>query len=142
MIKKVFSILIKIIIIIAVVVGIIVFSKFINSKQIIEKDINDVSIVCLDTGKETNLKKDEIIEFTPHLVDIYKMKDSNFNKWDLTKKIKIIINKKNILKLTDYDEAHYYGYYNDDTVIIPTDVYKIANKYCEEDKDGQEQNNG
>ena len=134
--KKVLKILIKIIIIILVVIGIIIFIKFLGSKQIISRDITSVSIICLDTNKETILKKDEIVKYTPHLVDIYKIKDSNFNKWDLVPKIKIIINKKDVLKITDYDDAYYYGYFNDDTVRIPKDVYNLSSKYCEEVQNG------
>ena len=140
--KKIFKILLKIVILALIVVGIIFIVKYINNKQIISEDITSISIVCLDTNKKTDLKKDEIIKFTPHLVDVYKIKDSNFNKWDLVPKIRIIINNKDSLKITDYDEAYYYGYYNDDTVKIPKDVYKLSSKYCEEDQDGQEQNNG
>ena len=131
-------------ILILVIIGVCIFFivKFVGNKQIIEEDITDISIICLDTNKETALKEDEIVKFTPHLADVYKIKDGNFNKWDLVPKIKIVINKKDVLKITDYDEAYYYGYFNDDTVKIPKDVYKLSNKYCEEDQNGQEQNNG
>ena len=140
--KKILKIIIRLLILGLLVVGIIFLVKYINNKQIITEDITSISIVCLDTNKKTDLKKDEIIKFTPYLVDVYKIKDSNFNKWDLVPKIRIIINNKDNLKITDYDEAYYYGYYNDDTVKIPKDVYKLSSKYCEEDQDGQEQNNG
>ena len=140
--KKIFKILLKILILVLIVVGIIYIVKFVNNKQIIDGEITDISIICLDTNKETALKEDEIVKFTPHLADVYKIKDGNFNKWDLVPKIKIVINKKDVLKITDYDEAYYYGYFNDDTVKIPKDVYKLSNKYCEEDQNGQEQNNG
>ena len=141
--KKIFKILLKILILILIVVGIIFIVKFVNNKQIIGEDIDDIKIVCLDdTGRETTLKKEEILEYTPYMADIYIIKDGNFNKWDLVPKIKIVVNKKDVLKITDYDDAYYYGYYNDDTVRIPKDVYKLSSKYCEEDKDGQEQNNG
>lgn len=135
--RKILKILLKIIIFILIVVGIIFLVKFIDTKQIIEEEITDISIICMDTGHETKLKKEEIIDFSPYLVDIYKIKDSNFNKWDLVPKIKIVINKKNTLKITDYDDAYYYGYYNENTVKIPKDVYKLSSKYCEEVQDGQ-----
>ena len=140
--KKILKILIKILILIIIVIGIFFIVKYVGNKQIIEENITDISIICLDTNKETALKEDEIVKFTPHLADVYKIKDGNFNKWDLVPKIKIVINKKDVLKITDYDEAYYYGYFNDDTVKIPKDVYKLSNKYCEEGNDGQEQNNG
>ena len=140
--KKILKILLKILIVALIVVGIIFIVKYVGTKQIIEGEITDVSIVCLDTNKETVLKTEEIVDFTPHLVDVYKIKDGNFNKWDLVPKIKIILNKKDVLKITDYDDAYYYGYFNDDTVKIPKDVYKLSSKYCEEDKDEQGQNNG
>ena len=110
--------------------------------SLIHSEIQTLVVNRLDTNKETALKEDEIVKFTPHLADVYKIKDGNFNKWDLVPKIKIVINKKDVLKITDYDEAYYYGYFNDDTVKIPKDVYKLSNKYCEEGNDGQEQNNG
>ena len=140
--KKIFKILLKILILILIVVGIIFIVKFVHNKQIIDGEITDISIICLDTNKETILKEDEIVKYTPHLAGVFKIKDGNFNKWDLVPKIKIVVNKKDVLKITDYDDAYYYGYYNDDTVRIPKDVYKLSSKYCEEDKDGQEQNNG
>lgn len=140
--KKILKILLKILILVIIGVCIFFIVKFVGNKQIIEENITDISIICLDTNKETALKEDEIVKFTPHLADVYKIKDGNFNKWDLVPKIKIVINKKDVLKITDYDEAYYYGYFNDDTVKIPKDVYKLSNKYCEEGNDGQEQNNG
>ena len=140
--KKILKILLKILILVIIGVCIFFIVKFVGNKQIIEENITDISIICLDTNKETALKEDEIVKFTPHLADVYKIKDGNFNKWDLVPKIKIVINKKDVLKITDYDEAYYYGYFNDDTVKIPKDVYKLSNKYCEEDQNGQEQNNG
>ena len=140
--KKIFKILLKILILVLIVVGIIYIVRFVNNKQIIDGEIKNISIICLDTNKEIVLKEDEIIKYTPHLASVFKIKDGNFNKWDLVPKIKIIINKKDILKITDYDDSYYYGYFNDDTVRIPKDVYKLSSKYCEEDKDGQKQNNG
>ena len=135
--KKILYIFLKIIIFIVIIIGIIILINILNSKQIISKDIKNISITCLDTNKENVLKEDEVVKYIPHLVGIYKIKDSNFNKWDLVPKIKIVINKKDVLKITDYDEAYYYGYFNDYTVKIPKEVYNYSKKYCEEDNDGQ-----
>jgi len=134
--KKILKILLRLLILIVIGVCIYFIVKFVNNKQVIGEDINDISIVCLDTNKETILKEEDILELTPHLADIYRIKDSNFNKWDLVPKIRIVINKKDVLKITDYDDTYYYGYFNDDNVKIPIDVYKISSKYCKEDQNG------
>ena len=137
------KIIFRVFIVIIILVCFLIIIHFVGNKQIVDYEISNISIVCLDTNKEIELKKDEVVDFIPHLVDIYKIKDRNFNKWDVSQKVKIIINKKNTIKITDYAGSNYYGYYNDDNIVMPGDVYKNARKYCEEDvDDGKKQNNG
>ena len=65
--KKILKILLRLLILALIVVGIIFMVKYINNKQIIGEDIDDIKIVCLDdTGRETTLKKEEILEYTPY----------------------------------------------------------------------------
>lgn len=131
--KKILKILLKLLIVIIIGIGIFFLVKYFGTKQIIEEDITDIKIECVRSEKEVVLKKDEIVKLTAYIKRIYKIKDGNFNKWDLNDKYKVIINNDNNLKITDYAGTTYYGYYNDDNVVVSEDIYNKIASYCKED---------